>query len=198
MDREVADVVHPIACGLDVHLAVVVACLVRPGPRGGPNYEERSFATTLRGLRELRDWLLAAGCEAVGMEATGVYWIPVYATLEGHVPMVVGNPNHMQNLRGHKTDRKDAKWIAGLMRHGLIRPSFVPKAEFREARELTRCRRQLIDARTGIRNEISRLMAHQGIQLSTKSLGYPEWGSWKPWPRGGLWCRNCQSCYTAP
>jgi len=168
MDREVADVVHPIACGLDVHLAVVVACLVRPGPRGGPNYEERSFATTLRGLRELRDWLLAAGCEAVGMEATGVYWIPVYATLEGHVPMVVGNPNHMQNLRGHKTDRKDAKWIAGLMRHGLIRPSFVPKVEFREARELTRCRRQLIDARTGIRNEISRLMAHQGIQLSTK------------------------------
>lgn len=168
MDREVADVVYPIACGLDVHLAVVVACLVRPGPRGGPNYEERSFATTLRGLRELRDWLLVAGCEAVGMEATGVYWIPVYATLEGHVPMVVGNPNHMQNLRGHKTDRKDAKWIAGLMRHGLIRPSFVPKAEFREARELTRCRRQLIDARTGIRNEISRLMAHQGIQLSTK------------------------------
>jgi transposase len=167
MDRAVADVIHPVACGLDVHLAVVVACLVRQGPKGGPNYEERSFATNLRGLRDLREWLVAAGCEAVGMEATGVYWIPVYSALEGHVPMVVGNPNHMQNLRGHKTDRKDAKWIAGLIRHGLIRPSFVPKAEFRDARELTRCRRQLINARTAIRNEVSRLLAHQGIQLKT-------------------------------
>lgn len=167
MDRAVADVIHPVACGLDVHLAVVVACLARSGPKGGPCYEERSFPTTLRGLHELRDWLLAGGCEAVGMEATGVYWIPVYAALEGHVPMVVGNPNHMQNLRGHKTDRKDAKWIAGLVRHGLIRPSFVPTAEFRDARELTRSRRQLINARTSIRNEISRLLAHQGIQLGT-------------------------------
>lgn len=167
MDRAVADVIHPVACGLDVHLAVVVACLARSGPKGGPSYEERSFPTTLRGLRELRDWLLASGCEAVGMEATGVYWIPVYAALEGHIPMVVGNPNHMQNLRGHKTDRKDAKWIAGLIRHGLIRPSFVPTAEFRDARELTRSRRQLINARTSIRNEISRLLAHQGIQLGT-------------------------------
>ena len=62
--------------------------------------------------RELRDWLLAAGCEAVGMEATGVYWLPVYSVLEGHVQMVVGNPNHVQNLWGHRTDRKDAKWIS--------------------------------------------------------------------------------------
>jgi len=170
MDRAVADVMYAVACGLDVHLAVVVACLVRSGPKGGPVYEERSFATTLRGLRELRDWLLAAGCEAVGMEATGVYWLPVYSVLEGHVQMVVGNPNHMQNLRGHKTDRKDAKWISGLIRHGLIRPSYVPKLEFRESRELTRCRRQLINARTSVRNEISRLLAHQGIPLGSDGL----------------------------
>ncbi len=165
MDRVVADIINPIACGLDVHSAVVAACLVRPGPRGGPHYEERSFCTNLRGLQELRVWLLEAGCQAVGMEATGVFWIPVYAMLEGHVPMVVGNPNHMANLRGHKTDRKDAKWIAGLIRHGLIRPSFVPPAEFRDARELTRARRQLVNARTAIRNEITRLLAHQGIPL---------------------------------
>lgn len=170
MDRVVADIIHPIACGLDVHSAVIVACLVRPGPQGAPHYEERSFSTNLRGLRELRDWLVGHGCQAVGMEATGVYWIPVFAVLEGHVPMVVGNPNHMRNLRGHKTDRKDAKWIAGLTRHGLIRPSFVPTAEFREARELTRCRRQLINARTGIRNEVTRLLAHQGIPLGADGL----------------------------
>jgi transposase len=170
MDRSVADIVHPIACGLDVHAAVIVSCLVRPGPKGGPVYEERSFPSTLRGLRELRDWLVQAGCTCVGMEATGVYWIPVYAALEGHVPMVVGNPNHMRNLRGHKTDRKDAKWIAGLTRHGLIRPSFVPPAEFRDARELTRCRRQLVNARTAIRNEITRLLARQGLPIGADGL----------------------------
>ncbi|HLP40200.1 MAG TPA: IS110 family transposase [Fibrobacteria bacterium] len=170
MDRVVTDIIHPIACGLDVHSALVAACLIRSGPQGGPCYEERSFATTLRGLRELRDWLQARGCQTVGLEATGVYWIPVYAVLEGHVSMVVGNPNHMRNLRGHKTDRKDAKWIAGLTRHGLIRPSFVPKVAFREARELTRCRRQLVNARTAIRNEITRLLSHQGIPLGSEGL----------------------------
>lgn len=170
MDRSVADIVHLIACGLDVHAAVIVACLVRPGPKGGPVYEERQFPSTQRGLRELRDWLVQAGCTCVGMEATGVYWIPVYAALEGHVPMVVGNPNHMRNLRGHKTDRKDAKWIAGLTRHGLIRPSFIPPAEFRDTRELTRCRRQLVNARTAVRNEITRLLARQGIPIGSDGL----------------------------
>lgn len=170
MDRTVADIVHPIACGLDVHSAVIAACLVRTGPQGGPIYEERSFPTHLAGLCKLRDWLLQAHCEAVGMEATGVYWIPVYSVLEGHLPLLVGNPNHMRNLRGHKTDRKDAKWIAGLVRHGLIRPSFVPRPEFRDARELTRTRRNLIQARTAIRNEITRLLAHQGIPLGADGL----------------------------
>ncbi|MBL0311841.1 MAG: IS110 family transposase [Holophagaceae bacterium] len=167
MDREVAEVIHPVACGLDVHSAILVACLVRSGPSGGPRYEERSFPTALQGLRELRDWLFASGCQAVGMEATGVYWMPVFAALEGHVQMTVGNPNHMQNLRGHKTDRKDARWIAGLVRHDLIRPSFVPKQEFRDARELTRFRRQLIQARTSMRNEVQRLLARQGVTLGT-------------------------------
>ncbi|MBL0312797.1 MAG: IS110 family transposase [Holophagaceae bacterium] len=167
MDREVAEVIQPVACGLDVHSAIIVACLVRSGPSGGPRYEERSFPTALQGLRELRDWLFASGCQAVGMEATGVYWMPVFAALEGHVQMTVGNPNHMQNLRGHKTDRKDARWIAGLVRHDLIRPSFVPKQEFRDARELTRFRRQLIQARTSMRNEVQRLLARQGVTLGT-------------------------------
>lgn len=163
MDLEIR---HKVACGLDVHFAVIAACLVRTGPKGGPAYEERSYPTTQRGLLELREWLVSAGCEAVGMEATGVYWMPVYAALEGHVALVVGNPGHMKNLRGHKTDRKDAKWIAGLARHGLIRPSFVPTPEFRDARELTRARRQYIQARTTVRNGVLRSLASQGIPLA--------------------------------
>lgn len=163
MDLEIK---HAIACGLDVHSATIAACLVRTGEKGGPKYEERSFATTLRGLTELREWLVAAGCQAVGMEATGVYWMPVYAALEDHIALVVGNPGHMKNLRGHKTDRKDAKWIAGLVRHDLIRPSYVPTPEFRDARELTRFRRQLIEARTSVRNEILRSLASEGIPLA--------------------------------
>jgi len=163
MDLEVQ---YEVACGLDVHSATIAACLVRNGPKGSPLYEARSFPTTLRGLTDLRDWLVAEKCQAVGMEATGVYWMPVYSNLEGHVHLVVGNPSHMKNLRGHKTDRKDAKWIASLMRHGLIRPSFVPPPVFRNARALTRARRQLIEARTAVRNEILRGLASQGLPLA--------------------------------
>jgi len=101
----------------------------------------------------------------VGMEATGVYWMPVYAALEGSFELVVGNPQHMKNARGRKTDRMDARWIAGQMRHNRIRPSFVPPPEFRDARELARARRQLINARTSMRNEIQRLLARSGITL---------------------------------
>lgn len=163
----VMEVVHNVACGLDVHAAVVVACLVRSGPKGGPNYEERSFGTGLSELKKLREWLLASECQMVGMEATGVYWMPVHGVLEGHVAMVIGNPQHMKGLRGHKTDRKDAKWIATLVRHDLIRGSFVPRPEFRDARELTRFRRQLIQARSAVRNEVQRLLARQGITFGT-------------------------------
>ena len=152
MDLEIK---HDVACGLDVHFAVIAACLARTGPKGGPRYEERSFPTTQRGLLELRDWLVSSDCQVVGMEATGVYWMPVYAALEHNLPLVVCNPGHMKNLRGHKADRKDAKWIAGLVRHGLIRPSFVPTPEFRDARELTRSRRQLIQARTPIQPRLA-------------------------------------------
>lgn len=161
------EIMHEVACGLDVHFAVIAACLVRTGPKGGPRYEERSFPATQAGLAELRTWLVDAGCQAVGMEATGVYWMPVYSALEAHLSLVVGNPGHMKNLRGHKTDRKDAKWISGLVRHGLIRPSYVPTPEFRDARELTRSRRQLIEARTAVRNEIQRGLAAKGIQLAS-------------------------------
>jgi transposase len=159
------EVVYTTACGLDVHFAFVAACLVTTGPKGKPKVEEREFPTNQKGLRALREWLSAGGCEAVGMEATGVYWMPVYAALEGAFELVVGNPQHMKNARGRKTDRMDARWIAGQMRHDRIKPSFVPPPEFRDARELARARRQLIQGRTSIRNEIQRLLARAEITL---------------------------------
>jgi transposase len=161
------EVVYERACGLDLHFAFMAACLVIPGPNKKPRIEERQFPTTQKGLRQLRDWLVENKCEAVGMEATGVYWMPVYAALEGTVKLVVGNPQHMKAARGQKTDRKDARWIAGQVRHNRIKASFVPPPEFRDARELARTRRQLVGNRTAIRNEIQRLLARSGITLGT-------------------------------
>ena len=160
------EVVYDVACGLDIHFAFVAACLVAPGPKKRLRVEERQFPTTLRGLRELHKWLEENDCQAVGMEATGVYWMPVYAALEDQFKLIVGNPQHMKNARGQKTDRKDARWIAGQTRHGRIKQSFVPTPEFRGARKLARARRQLIQARTTVRLEIQRNLAEAGITLA--------------------------------
>lgn len=163
---ELEEVFYTIAAGLDVHFASVSACLVSTGTNKRLKLEEKSFPTTKKGLLSLRAWLEERHCEAVGMEATGVYWMPVYAALEGLCKLVVGNPQHMKALRGQKTDRMDARWIGGLVRHGRIKPSFVPPPEFRAARRLARSRRQLIQARTTIRNEIQRGLAESGITLA--------------------------------
>jgi transposase len=160
------EVVYRVACGLDVHFTFLTACLLTTGPMGKPKVEEHRFPTNQKGLNSLREWLTENGCEAVGMEATGVYWMPVYAALEGACTLVVGNPQHMKNARGQKTDRNDARWIAGQVRHGRIKPSFVPPPEFRGARKAARARRQLIHARTSIRNEIQRGLAESGITLA--------------------------------
>ena len=161
------EVVYERACGLDVHFAFVAACLVVPGPKTKLRVEERQFPTTQKGLHQLRAWLEENQCQVVGMEATGVYWMPVYVALEGAVKLVVGNPQHMKAARGQKTDRKDARWIAGQVRHDRIKASFVPPPEFRDARELARTRRQLVSNRTSIRNEIQRLLARSGITLGS-------------------------------
>src|SRR5271165_905582 len=113
-------------CGLDVHQETVVACLLIGAPGDRPTKEVRTFRTVTRDLEVLRDWLAAAGVTHVGMESTGVYWRPVYAVLEGHFDLIVGNARHIRNVPGRKTDVKDAEWIADLVRHGLIAKSFVP------------------------------------------------------------------------
>lgn len=116
------------ACGLDVHKDTVVACLLIGPPAGRARKQTRTYGTTTGEPEQLRDWLRKAGCTHVGMESTGVYWVPVYAVLEGCFDLIVGNATHIKNVPGRKTDVKDAQWIAELIRCGLIRRSFVPRS----------------------------------------------------------------------
>jgi len=124
--------------GLDVHQASVVCCVLIGAPGRKTQKLLRSFGTTTRELEALRAWLAEHGVTHVGMESTGVYWKPVYAVLEGHFDLIVGNAHHVKNVPGRKTDVKDAEWIAQLVRHGLVAKSFVPPPAIRDLRELVR------------------------------------------------------------
>lgn len=153
-------------CGLDVHEATVVACLLVGHPKKKPKKQIRTFSAFSRDLQALREWLLSEGCTSVAMESTGIYWMPVYAILEGCFTLVVGNAHHMKNVPGRKTDVNDAEWIAQLLRHGLIRPSFVPPKPFRELRDLTRYRRSLVNAKSAECNRLIKLLETANIKLA--------------------------------
>jgi transposase len=135
------EVLYPRCAGLDVHKDVIVAavrCVSQPR-----HHEVRSFATTTSGLLSLSEWLTSHQCTHVAMEATGIYWKPVWHVLEGEFELVLANAQHVRNVPGRKTDVGDAAWIADLLAHGLIRSSFVPPAPIQELRDLTRTRKQL-------------------------------------------------------
>ncbi len=154
-------------CGLDVHQATVVACLLVGRADQRPRKEVRTFSAMTRSLIELRDWLASEGCTHVAMESTGVYWKPIYAILEESFELVVGNAHHIKNVPGRKTDVKDAEWIADLLRHGLIAKSFVPPKPIRDLRDLLRYRRKLVESRTAERNRLSKLLETANIKLSS-------------------------------
>ncbi len=119
-----------------------------------------------RDLEALGDWLAGQGVTHVGMESTGVSWKPIYAVLEGHFDLIVGNAHHIKAVPGRKTDVKDAEWIAQLVRHGLVAKSFVPPPAIRDLRELVRHRRTLIETRTATRNRVLKLLEAANIKLS--------------------------------
>jgi transposase len=154
-------------CGLDIHQESVVACVLVGAPGLRPRKEVRTFRTMTRELEALRDWLEAMGVTHVGMESTGVYWRPVYAVLEGHFELIVGNARHIRNVPGRKTDVKDAEWIAELVRHGLIAKSFVPPPPLRELRDLLRYRRKLTESQAAERNRLLRLLETANIKLAS-------------------------------
>ena len=141
--------------GLDVHRDGVVACSRVRLPDGTVEVQEARFATTQTGLAELTGFLVEAGVETVAMEATGIYWRPVYYALEGlFAELWLCNAAHVKNVPGRKTDLSDAEWLADVAAHGMVRPSFVPPPDIRGLRELTRYRKAEVDTRA---REIQRL-----------------------------------------
>jgi transposase len=161
------DVMHERVAGLDVHKETVVAC-VRIMAGGKAIRECRTFDTTTSGLQALLTWLTESGCTHVGMEATGVYWKPVWNILsDGTFELMLANPAHIKNVPGRKTDMNDAMWIADLLSCGLIRASFVPEQEIQELRSLLRARKQLTREQTRHVQRIQKTLEEANIKLDS-------------------------------
>ncbi len=142
------EVLHLRCAGLDVHKKTVVASM-RLAEANKVTTEVKTFATTTTGLLALSDWLSANDCRHVAMEATGVYWKPVWHVLsDGEFQLILANAAHVKNVPGRKTDVSDATWLAELLAHGLIRASFVPDGQTQELRALLRTRKQLVRERS--------------------------------------------------
>ena len=154
-------VVHEICCGIDVHAKMLVACLIL----ANGEKQVRTFSTMTDDLLGLRDWLVAAQCTHVAIESTGVYWKPVFNILEDALTVILINPEHARALRGRKTDVKDAEWLADLLRHGLLKASFIPPPVIRELRELTRYRESLVREQSAVANRIQKLIESGNIKL---------------------------------
>jgi transposase len=161
------EVLHPHCAGLDVHKDTVVAC-VRHMAGGAVRRETRTFKTTTKDLLALSDWLAAEGCTHVAMEATGVYWKPVWHILaEGPFALVLANAAHVRNVPGRKTDVNDAAWLADLMAHGLIRSSFVPDEPTQEMRDLLRTRKQLVRERSRHVQRLQKTLEDANVKLDS-------------------------------
>jgi len=158
-------VLYERCCGLDVHKMTVAACVLVPGPGGAPRKEVRTFGTMTADLLALGDWLAGQGVTHVAMESTGVYWKPVWNLLEDRFELLLVNAAHVKAVPGRKTDVRDCEWLADLLRHGLVKASFIPPLEIREVRELTRYRQTLVKEHTAVANRIQKLVESANIKL---------------------------------
>jgi transposase len=159
-------VVYERCCGLDVHKTSVVACVLAVGLGGEPQKEVRTFGTMTADILALADWLLGWGCTHVAMESTGVYWKPLWNLLESSFTLLLVNARHIKAVPGRKTDVRDSEWIADLLQHGLLQPSFVPDRPQRELRELTRYRTSLIRERAAEVNRLQKSLEGANIKLA--------------------------------
>ncbi len=161
------DVVYTHCCGLDVHKKTVAACLITSTAGAEPVKEIRTFGTMTADLLALADWLQEAGCTHVAMESTGVYWRPVYNLLEGQFEFLVVNAQPMKAVPGRNTEVQDAAWIAELLRHGLLRGSFIPSKPQRQLRELTRYRSTLVQDRARALNRLQAVLEDANLKLAS-------------------------------
>lgn len=160
------DTIYPHCAGLDVHKDTVVVC-VRHWNDGRTSQQVRTFGTSTRELLALSDYLAAEQVTHAAMESTGVYWKPVWNLLEGRFELMLINAAHFKQVPGRKTDVKDSQWIAELLQHGLLRPSFVPDRPLRELRDLTRQRMQLIAEKVRVANRIGKTLEDANIKLAS-------------------------------
>jgi transposase len=160
-------VLHARCAGLDVHKKMVVACVRIAGEDGRVERQVRTFDTTTGKLLQLHDWLLSQSVTHVLMESTGVYWKPVWHVLESNFELLLANAMHVKNVPGRKSDVNDATWLADLLAHGLIRPSFVPPTPIQELRDLMRTRKQLVRERASHQQRIDKVLQDANIKLDS-------------------------------
>ena len=163
------EILYRSCCGCDVHAKTVVVCLIKDGQKS-----VRTFSTMTDDLLRLSDWLVGEGCTHVAIESTGVYWKPVFNILEGVMEVILVNARHVKAVPGRKTDVRDCEWLADLLRHGLLKASFIPPLEIRELRELTRYRQTLVREQASVANRVQRTIESGNIklgQVATDVLG---------------------------
>jgi transposase len=153
--------------GIDIGKKFVSACVMTGPADGEATHETRSFGTTMAELDRLRQWMRERGCTHAIMESTGSYWKPVYNVLEGSVQVALANPQEVKARKGHKTDPKDAWWLAHLLRHGMVTPSFIPPRPQRELRDLTRRRKKMIQAATSEKNRVQKILEDANVKLGS-------------------------------
>jgi transposase len=161
------DIVHTHCAGLDVHKKTVVTAIIVPDGKNGLQKETRTFETMTCDLLALSDWLMGYGVTHVAMESTGEYWKPVFNILENNFEVLLVNAQHIKAVPGHKTDVKDSEWIADLLRHGLLKASFIPPLGQRELRELTRYRSTFVRERATLVNRVQKVLESANIKLAS-------------------------------
>ena len=158
-------IVYRVCCGMDVHKSFVVACIATTNERGVTSYTTKRFSTFTGDLRRCAAWLGENNCRDVCMESTGKYWIPVYNILEKTCKIVLAHPKYVKAIRGKKTDKKNAKWIADIFKHDLVAGSFIPPADIRQLRDLVRYRQKLTNFTTGEKNRAQNCLTVSNIKL---------------------------------
>jgi len=158
-------IVYPICCGMDVHKDFLVACIASTNQQGVTTYKSKRFSTFSGDLRLCAQWLTENECKDVCMESTGKYWIPIYNILEPTCKIVLAHPKYVKAIRGKKTDKKDARWIADIFKHDLVSGSFIPPADIRQLRDLMRYRWKLTNFTTGEKNRAQNCLTVSNIKL---------------------------------